>query len=81
MKKVALPSEKVALPLEKKVSLPSEKVARCHEKCALIKSAFGPSYEAKGDVAPSVRSSEKRKRWQSFSTIFSACFSCGLFLL
>ena len=50
MKKVALPSEKVALPLEKKVSLPSEKVAlplekvaRCNEKCALIKSAFGPS--------------------------------------
>ena len=49
MKKVALPSEKVALPLEKKVSLPSEKVAlplekvaRCNEKCALIKVHLAP---------------------------------------
>ena len=44
MKKVVLPSEKVALPLKKKVSLPLKKVARCNEKCALIKSTFGPSY-------------------------------------
>ena len=44
MKKVMLPSEKVALPLEKKVSLPLEKVACCNKKCALIKSTFGPSY-------------------------------------
>ena len=44
MKKVALPSEKVALPLEKKVLLALKKKARCNEKCALIKSTFGPSY-------------------------------------